>query len=242
MKHDKHYYLRLLGFGMIALAASTAASAEDTLVAQCGGSNGANFFLSEVTPAEASIVYELPPAPGDGAVLVIKGSDAHWSTDTRSAIDKACGGDGSDEISLFTPIQPRDGTWSIAITDHRMVGCSPMIAGAAKKAVTNALGDAKTHQLSFQQPFHPEPLMAKAEKDFAWVQTGADTWQSQIMQKGGDSGAMTMDVMLVAEVVSPTQIDETSTFTIRMSPQLQKIMGGTGNCRSIADYTLTWVK
>ncbi|HET6632954.1 MAG TPA: hypothetical protein VFG73_09650 [Rhodanobacteraceae bacterium] len=235
MKHDTRPIPRLLGVGLIAVVAATSVHAEGTMVAQCGRS-GADFVLSDVTPADASMVYGLPAAPGDDAVLVVDElGGAHWSTDSRSAIDTECGGDGSNEINLFTPIQPRDGTWRMEMVNHRTLGCSSRIAGAAKAAVARKVGQDTTHVFDFQQPFHPHPLM-----DATWMQTGTNRWQSQIVHQGSE--AMTMDVAVRAKVISPSQINETSTFTIRMSPQLARIMGGSGNCRSIANFKLTWVK
>lgn len=237
---SKRFQQTLLVVSLL-LAAPLAAHAGKTMLATCTG-QGADFLLTEITDEDAAIVYDLPPPQGSDAVLVVDadGGKAHWSNKSRKAIDKECGGDGDDEIALFSPIQPRNGDWNIELAKHTMDGCSAMIAKRAKAAVSQMTGDNTSHQLNFREPFHPQPLMAKA-RNMHWIQTGLNTWRA-VMAQSGDSSSMSFTVTLNAEVVSPTHIIETQLQHIKMSPALARVMGGSGNCRSTAVFNLHWLK
>ena len=232
---------QMLFAALALLAAPLAAHAGKTMLATCTG-QGAEFLLTEITDEDASLVYGLSPPPGDEAVLVVSadGGKAHWSSKSRKAIDKECGGDGKDEIALFSPIQPRNGEWGIELMKHTMDGCSPMIAKRAKAAVSQMAGDNKSHQLSFREPFHPQPLLVKA-KNIHWIQTGLNTWRA-VMAQSGDSSSMSFNVTLNAEVVSPTRIVETQLQHITMEPTIARMMGGSADCRATAVFNLHWVK
>lgn len=220
----------------------TAAHAAKALVATCTG-QGADFVLTELSELDAAIVAGLPQPSGDNAVLVIDedGGNAHWSTQTRTAIDKECGGSGDVEIALFQPIQPRDGLWTISLSDHHMQGCSGMLAGAVKSGASSMLGSSDSRQLDFREPFHPHPLLAKAE-DIHWEQTGLNTWHAVMAREKAEGKSMVITVTVDAEVMSPTHIVETQLFRIEMPPALAKIMGGSGDCRSTVHAQLNWVK
>lgn len=228
-------------FVALLLTAPLAAQASKTMLATCTG-QGAEFLLTEITDEDASIIYGLSAPQGDGAILVVDadGDNARWSNQSRKDIDKKCGGDGNDEIALFSPIQPRNGEWSIELTKHTMDGCSPMIAKRAMAAVSQVTGGNSNHQLSFSEPFHPQPLLAKA-KNIRWVQTGLNSWRA-IMAQSGDSSSMSFDVSLNAKVVSTTRIVETQLQHITMAPTIARMMGGSEDCRSTAVFDLHWVK
>lgn len=242
---DNHFSSwSLLAAFLLLSAGSVTAHAAQTLLATCTG-EGADFLLTEVSEADAAIVYDLPAPPGDNAVLVVNkdGSDAHWSTDSRKAIDKECGGEGKDEIGLFQPIQPRDGTWSIKITDKQLHGCSGLIARAVNKGMSDAMGGEGTHPLSFDKPFHPRPLLDKADREIHWVQTGLNRWRAVMAQSHNDSDAMKITVTLDAIVRSTGHITENETFHFEMSPQMARMLGGgSSNCHATAVAELNWVK
>lgn len=144
-----------------------------------------------------------------------------------------------EEEKTTGAIQPRDGTWAIKLTSHHLEGCSPKIAGGVKKAMANLGGKKNQHDLTFAKPFHPEPLM-QHQAGLTWTQTGVNTWKTEIA--GTKSSAMSMRVVLQAEVVSPTRIEEVGTHYIDISPTLVKIMGGTAHCRAIGNYEVTWLR
>lgn len=240
MSHYFRHVLVPLCLLLVASVVPVTAHAAKTMLATCTGA-GADFLLTDVTPDDAAVVYDLPAAPGADAVLVVDkdSGKARWSTESRAVIDKECGGDGDDEIALFSPIQPQDGLWKIKMTDSSTQGCTGMLGSAAKAGVKRAMGREGTEQMEFRQPFHPQPLMKHA-KDIHWAQTGLNTWRA-LMAQSGDSSAMRITVTLNAEVVSPTRIKETQWQDFELSGKLAGLMGGSGACRVTAIAELTRV-
>lgn len=135
-------------------------------------------------------------------------------------------------------IQPRDGTWSMKLTNHETQGCSPRIAKAAKSGLAKLAGENNEHEITFAKPFHPEPLM-KHDSELKWEHTGSNRWATEIAQQGSE--AMSMRMVLDVEVISPTRINEIGTYHIDLSPMFVKMMGGSAHCRSIGHYELTWL-
>lgn len=227
---------------LLLLMVPAAAHAQKTMLATCTG-QGASFLLTQLSESDAALVFGLSAPPAGNAVLVVSkdGSEARWSTDSRANIDRECGGDGSDEITLFQPIQPRDGTWSIKMSNNQLHGCSGMMGSAIKKSMNSVMGKKNSDTLRFDDPFHPRPLLAKSDKEIRWAQTGLNSWHAVLTQQGG-SDAMAITVTVDAEVHSPVRITEKLTFKIKMSPDLARIMGGSGDCRATAMGELDWVK
>lgn len=150
--------------------------------------------------------------------------------------------DGSASINVTVkeedddPIQPRDGAWTITLTDSDMQNCPPKIATAVESAMTNMMGKKTRENITFKTPFHPEPLMKHA-KSLSWSQTGTNTWKTVVADKGGSG--ISMKVVLKAEVVSPTLIEEVLDQHIIMSGPVAKIMGASGPCLATSDYDVT---
>lgn len=227
--------------GSLMLAAPDTAAAADTLLATCKG-DGADFHLADVSEEDASIVYGLSSAPGEDAVLVVDsdGGNAHWSTASRSDIDRDCGGDGDDEITLFEPVQPRDGLWRSRLTDHRMSGCPSMLATRVKAMLPDIMEKEGAEQRTFDKPFHPRGLMHDSER-VHWVQVGPDRWRGVLAMENSSKAGMSMSVEVTLHVVSPTRMDGANTVTIDMPPRLAMMMGGgSGHCQSIARARMTW--
>lgn len=131
------------------------------------------------------------------------------------------------------PIQPRDGSWSISLTDSDIQDCPPKIAAGVKASMTNMMGKKNRENLNFKTPFHPDPLMKHA-KTLSWKQTGTNTWKTVVAEKG--SKGISIKVVLEAEVVSPTLIKEVLDQHITMSGPIAKLMGGSGACHATSDY------
>lgn len=135
------------------------------------------------------------------------------------------------------PIQPRDGLWSIEMTDIQMEGCSPKISGGIETALSEMMGKENTENLEFEEPFHPTPLMKHA-KPLNWTQTGLNAWETVVADV--NTKAMKQKVLLQAEVISPTLIKEVGKHDIIMSDQMAKLIGGSPHCRATGYYELTW--
>lgn len=151
--------------------------------------------------------------------------------------------DGSARINVTVKeeeaddlIQPRDGAWTITMTDNDTQNCPPKIAAGVKAAMTNMMGKKTRKNLAFKTPFHPEPLMKHATS-LSWTQTGTNTWKTVVAER--DSNGMSMKVVLDAEVMSPSLIKEVLNQKITMSGPVAKIMGASGPCLATSYYDLT---
>lgn len=135
------------------------------------------------------------------------------------------------------PIQPRDGLWSITLNDIEMTGCAPKIADGVRTALSQQMAAGNTESLEFEEPFHPQPLM-KHDASLVWKQTGLNSWQTVVadVQKSG----MQQKVVLDAEVMSPTRIEEVGNHDIVMPDSMAKLLGGSAHCRATGYYELTW--
>lgn len=125
-------------------------------------------------------------------------------------------------------IQPRDGTWRIALVSQSAQACPASIADRLTATLSGMFSAGTTHQMDFAEPFHPQPLLGKGPA-LAWQQTGLNTWHA-VMNRTG-SGAASVVVTVDAEVHSPTRITEKQVFDLK----------GYFDCRSIATFELDWV-
>ena len=238
--------MKLLALGALAislLSASTAVAQFNPVIAKCTG-NGADFYLSEM--AIDTLVGSVPePLPTDpNTILVVDQKNGmYWSNQSRAAIDRACGGQGNEEVALFDGVQPRSGLWQAKLGAVKPEGCPAMLSSMFGAGMPGHMpAELSTpRQLTFGVPFHPDQLeltktlAASGISAVNWRTAGEDSWQADIMSPifaqipGGGGKGSGMDWRL--SVKSRDRIDHTVTIRIVLPAEASALMGMSGDCR-----------
>ncbi|MCZ4346341.1 hypothetical protein [Devosia neptuniae] len=245
--------LLALGAFVISLVSASAAVAQfNPVIAKCTG-NGADFYLSE-SPVDALVgsVPEPLPTNKDTILVVDQKKGMYWSNQSRAAIDRACGGQGNEEIALFDGVQPRSGLWQARLGETRPEGCPAILASMFGPGLPGHMpAELSTpRQLTFGVPFHPDQLeltktlAASGISAVNWRTAGEDSWQADIMSDifaqipGGPGKGSGMAWRLT--VTSKDRIDHNVTVTIALPAEAAALMGMSGDCRVTSDNQ--WVR
>lgn len=142
-----------------------------------------------------------------------------------------------EKIEETGAIQPLDGTWMVTMKSMDLSSCSPMIAKQLRPALQSQIGDNNRHDLEFDKPFHPRPLMEKGPS-LNWNQTGLNTWHA--LQAESGSSSMIFDVNLDIEVMSETHITGLQKQHVRAPAKLKQLLGNRLDCdvSAVFDYRL----
>lgn len=135
---------------------------------------------------------------------------------------------GDRTATCNQPIQPCDGPWKIDVVGHETSGCPAMMAGALESATAGMLSMGSSAQFDFDQPFHPDPLLAR-NPDIEWQQTGPNEWTTSRFKQG--NATVSADLLVQARDRMRMQ----SIYVMNFPPQLAALLGGGGgDCRSVA--------
>lgn len=192
-----------LAFGLFFWGALLApAMAQDTpdrvLALYCYGENGCQAYLTPFTYAEMDgLLDKLGTLEGEGAgkPVVFLRNNAGEAVDyvdlqrSPEEINALFGGTGAPPTINSYPdlgdIQPRDGTWSIAMEPTSAENCPPGVEGAM-----SGLRLAESGTISFTTPFRPD--QALPDQSVRWLKIAPDHYRAIL--PGSDAMFATYDL------------------------------------------------
>ena len=218
------------------LTLSAPAFAEDAIIYADCGAQGCTCHISAIPNAEIAQITGIP-TPENAAQLTLVGRDGrfHWSSATRSEIDRDAGGDGTCEIEVFQEIIPLDGTWAGTVEVTGIEGCHPQVAAMVPPMVE---GMATSHAVSWGGKFDPARLATGGQSPVVqWTRVRSDHFTGTVPIPA--NGVLDVSVDATATLLAPDQAK--ATLSIRFDPVSGKDAGalaliGMNGCEARAAY------
>ncbi|ETA52323.1 hypothetical protein [Ponticoccus alexandrii] len=193
----------------------TRVDGEGLIIATCRRGEGCHCYQSNHSLETLETFAQVSPPEGvTNPVLVRTDDGVFWSRVDGHAVDMTFGGDGLCDPQIFPAEEtglPRNGPWAMTIEGNTLAGCPSQVAAAISGDI--GLGRVEERVIDWPRPFSMAPLTADNPTAGPWVNEGGGRWSNTIFNTAGQTGG-NASVIMTAQIVSPTEIAVTSTFSM----------------------------